>query len=326
MLSIYILLNKVYSNNFSSFLPLWFPAGGCSIILHSSFSVMTDPQLLLADSSPYISAVLELNSPLSPAFLPLLSQDCPQTCLSSPFLLSPPSPACALCLQALTWETERWIISGICPSQDCFSQQERCRVRAPSIISSRHPLSGARRGVGWPQWIHFSLLSTQGRRLRTCLGKHYPLQRLINKPSCKQAALQRGWKREEERLFSKPCSDPRFDKPTLFFSSPSLASQEDNLSIYECKCFLGQKQVRKCCAGRITHPLFHQGTYCNTEKCCLCPLSSVLTLPSCPLPPPPAPGPWRIWLSEVTKAETINIRLICWEQPWDCISKNGWVI
>ena len=59
------------------------------------------------------------------------------------------------------------------------------------------------------------------------------------------AGLQLGWKREEERLLSKPCSDPRFDKPTLSLSFPSLTSQGYNSSVYECKCFLGQKQVTK---------------------------------------------------------------------------------
>lgn len=119
-----------------------------------------------------------------------------------------------------------------------------------------------------------------------------------------QYGLQLGWKREEESFLSKPCSDPRFDKPTLFLPSSSLTSQGYSSSIYECKCFLGQKQVRRCCARRIKHPLFHQGTCCNTEMLPMPLKSYVLT-------PLPCPTLWRVWLSEFMKAETINITLIC---------------
>lgn len=182
---------------------------------------------------------------------------------------------------------ERWVVSGINPPQAFFSQKGQQRwVKSPRVKSSSQHLSEGMVGSRMTPWIYFTILSTKDHWLGRCLGKNCPFQRLINKHSWMQAVLPLGWKREEERLLSKPCSDPRFDKPTPFLSSPSLTSQGYDSSICECKCFLGQKQVRKCYASRITCPLFHQCTYCNTEKIFPVPLKcSVLILP----PPPTWP-------------------------------------
>lgn len=81
-----------------------------------------------------------------------------------------------------------------------------------------------------------------------------------------QDGLRLGWKREEESFLFRPCSDPRFDKPTLFLPSYSLTSQGYSSSIYECKYFWGQEQARRWCASRITHPLFHRPRAANTEN------------------------------------------------------------
>lgn len=158
---------------------------------------------------------------------------------------------------------ERWVVSGIYPSQAFFSQKEQQHwVKSPKVIQST------------PFWGHggeqddpmnpFHCPLNQRSQTGELSWKNCPFQRLMNKPSWMQPGLQLVWKREEERLLSKPCSDPRFDKPTLFLPFPSLTSQG-------CKSFYIQKQVRKCCARRRMCSLFCQGTYCNTKNCCCAP-------------------------------------------------------
>lgn len=241
-------------------------------------------------------------------------------CPSSPPTLSWPQTALPS-LQAHD-EMERWVVSDIHPSQAFFSQKEQQHwVKSFRVKPYTQGIAGGTVGThACESWSHCPL--NQRSPTGSFLGKTCPFQSLVNKPSWMQAGLQLGWKREGERLFSKPCSDPRFDKPTLFLSSPSLTSHGYDSSVYECKCFLGHKQVRECCASRIMCSLFHQGTCCNTKKCCLCPLSVVFSPSSSSDSSPVLPHGGFGFLEAQRLEWSISDQTA--QQPWVCVSKRGW--